>query len=174
MAVLACWLTFGILGNYGMGQELFHGANFSRTLGKLGNNGVTLEVLKTMPLAKICIFVFLILLFFNLASTVTANSTSLSMYTSVKLKADEEPNPWYKTFWCLLFLIIPVGILLLEHNVEGLNVLQTIQSMITISSLPVLVVLVVLGISFGKALKEDIRTGEILESIDDNKQNKWK
>lgn len=127
-----------------------------------------------MPLAKICIFVFLILLFFNLASTVTANSTSLSMYTSVKLKADEEPNPWYKTFWCLLFLIIPVGILLLEHNVEGLNVLQTIQSMITISSLPVLVVLVVLGISFGKALKEDIKTGEILESIDDNKQNKWK
>ena len=60
------------------------------------------------------------------------------MNTSVKLKADEEPNPWYKTFWCLLFLIIPVGILLLEHNVEGLNVLQTIQSMITISSLPVL------------------------------------
>lgn len=172
-AVLACWLTFGILGNYGMGQELFHGADFSGVLGKLGNNGVTLMVLKTMPLAKLCIFVFLVLLFFNLASTVTANSTSLSMYTSIKLKADEEPNSWYKTFWCLLFLIIPVGILLLEHNVEGLNVLQTIQSMITISSLPVLIALIVLGISFGKALREDIKTGEILDSIDDNKQNKW-
>ena len=73
----------------------------------------------------------------------------------------------------MFFLIIPVGILVLEHKVEGLNVLKTIQSMITISSLPVLVALIVLGISFGKALKEDIETGEILESIDDNKQNKW-
>ena len=173
-AVLACWLTFGILGNYGMGQELFHGVNFSSHISELGNNGVTLMVLKTMPFSKLCIFIFLILIFFNLATTVTANSTALSMYTLNDLKADEEPNPWYKTFWCLMFLIIPVGIIILEHNVEGINILVTIQSMITISSLPVLIALFVLGISFFKALKKDIETGKILESIDENRQNKWK
>lgn len=172
-AVLACWITFGILGNYGMGQELFHGVNLSGAIGELGNNGVTLKVLQTLPLAKLCIFVFMILIFFNLATTATANGTALSMYTSIDLKADEEPHPWYKTFWCILFLVIPVGVLILEYTVEGLSVLKTIQSMITISSLPVFVALICLFWSFGKTIKKDIADGTILESIDDNKHHKW-
>lgn len=172
-AVLACWLTFGILGNYGMAQELFHGVDLSGAIGEVGNNGVTLMVLETMPLPKLCIFVFMILIFFNLASTVTANATSLSMYTSKGLKPDDEPNALYKTFWSLLFLIIPVGILLLEYNVEGLNVLSTVQSMITISSLPLLIALVTLFVSAAKTLSADIKSGEILDSIDDNKVSKW-
>lgn len=172
-AVLACWLTFGILGNYGMGQELFHGQNFSGIIGEIGNNGVTLKVLQTLPFPKICIFVFLILIFFNLATSATANGTALSMYTSIGLKPDEEPNKWYKTFWCILFLIIPVGILLLEHTVDGLNVLSTIQSLITLSSLPVLVALVVLFWSFGKVLKQDMENGTIREQVDKQKEHKW-
>jgi BCCT family betaine/carnitine transporter len=115
----------------------------------------------------------MVLIFFNLATTATANGTALSMYTSVGLKADEEPHPWYKTFWCVLFLVIPVGVLVLEHNIEGLNVLKTIQSMITISSLPVLIALATLFISFAKTIKEDIKSGEILDYIDQNKHSKW-
>ncbi len=172
-AVIACWITFGILGNYGMAQELFHGMDFSGALGEVGNNGVTLMVLKTLPLSKVCIFVFMILVFFNLASTVTANGTSLSMYTSVGLKPDDEPNPLFKTFWCVMFLVIPLGIIFLENSVEGLNVLSTVQSMITISSLPVLIALATLFISAWKAIKTDIDSGEILNSIDENKHSKW-
>lgn len=172
-AVLACWITFGILGNYGMGQELFHGLDLSGAIGQVGNNGVTLMVLQSMPFSKLAIVVFMVLIFFNLATTATANGTALSMYTSVGLKADEEPHPWYKTFWCVLFLVIPVGVLVLEHNIEGLNVLKTIQSMITISSLPVLIALATLFISFAKTIKEDIKSGEILDYIDENKHSKW-
>ena len=156
-----------------MGQKLFHGQNFSGVISEVGNNGVTLLVLQTMPLPKLCIFVFMILIFFNLATSATANGTALSMYTSKGLKADEEPDSWYKTFWCVLFMIIPVGILLLEHSVEGLNVLSTIQSLITISSLPVLVALVVLFWSFGKVLRKDISDGTIRQYVDKSKENKW-
>ena len=126
-----------------------------------------------MPFAKLCIVVFMVLIFFNLATTATGNGTALSMYTSVGLKPDEEPNPTYKTFWCVLFLIIPVGVLLLEHNVEGLNVLSTIQSMITISALPVLLALVVLFWAFIKAIRKDIKNGDILDAVDDKKAYNW-
>lgn len=173
-APLACWITFGILGNYGMAQELFHGLEISSVIGSIGNNGVTLLILNTMPLSKLCIFIFLILIFFNLATTCTANATSLSMYTSIGLESDEEPNTLYKTFWSFLFLIIPVGILFLEKNIDGLNVLSTVQSMITISSLPMFIALITLFISFYKALKEDINSGEIVNSVDENKVNNWK
>ncbi len=170
---LACWITFGILGSYGMGQELFHGVELSSLIGKLGNNGVTLLILETMPLSKLCIGIFMILIFFNLATTATANGTSLSMYTSIGLKPEEEPNSLYKTFWCLLFLVIPVGILILENTIEELNVLSTVQSMITISSLLVLIALIVLLVSFLKEFLKDISTKEILNFIDDHKKNKW-
>ena len=172
-AVMACWITFGILGNYGLSQELFHGLNLSGAIGEVGNNGATLMVLQTLPLSKLCIFVFMVLIFFNLETSATASGTALSMYTSVGLDADEEPNPWYKTFWCMLFLVIPVGVLILEHNVEGLNVLKTIQSMITISALPVLIALGVLFWSAAKTFKADFEDGTILESIDNNRQHKW-
>ena len=173
LAPLACWITFGILGNYGMALELFHGVNLSGVIGEVGNNGVTLMVLKEMPFAKLCIVVFFVLIFFNLATTCTANGTSLSMYTSKNLQGDEEPSPMFKTFWCFLFLVLPVGILLLEHNVEGLNVLQTIQSMITVSALPVLFGLLWLFYAFVKQIRKDIQSGELLDAIPQNKQYKW-
>lgn len=156
-----------------MGQELFHGLNLSGVINDIGNNGVTLMVLETMPIPKLAIIVFMILIFFNLATTATSNGTALSMYTSIGLKPDEEPNSLYKTFWCVLFLIIPVGILILEHNVEGLNVLNTIQSLITISALPVLIALVVLFWAFIKAIRKDIQSGEILNAVDKNKAYNW-
>ena len=79
----------------------------------------------------------------------------------------------FKTFWCFLFLVLPVGILLLEHNVEGLNVLQTIQSMITVSALPVLFGLFWLFYAFVKQIRKDIQSGELLDAIPQNKQYKW-
>lgn len=172
-AVLACWITFGILGNYGLGQELFHGLDLSGQINSIGNNGATLLVLQSLPLPKLAILVFMLLIFFNLATTATANGTALSMYTSIGLKADEEPTPWYKTFWCILFLVIPLSLILLEHNIPGLNILKTIQSMITISALPVLIALVILFRSAYKAFKQDFADGTILESIDENKRYKW-
>ncbi len=169
----ACWISFGILGSYGMSQELHHGVELSSQINALGSSGVTLKVLETLPLASVCIAIFVILIFFNLATTATANGTSLSIYTSIGLRSDEEPSAQYKVFWSLLFLVVPLGILFLENSIEGLNVLATIQSMITISSLPVLFALSILFISFVKALKEDQATGELFNAIDSNKIHKW-
>lgn len=169
----ACWITFGILGSYGMSQELHHGIDLSSKIGEIGNSGVTLKVLDTLPMSSICIAVFVVLVFFNLATTATANGTSLSIYTSVGLARDQEPSSHFKVFWSLMFLVVPLGILFLEHTIDGLNVLTTIQSMITISALPVLLALAVLFTSFFKTLKKDIHSGELFDSVADNKMHKW-
>ena len=59
-----------------MGQELFHGLNLSGVINDIGNNGVTLMVLETMPFPKLAIIVFMVLIFFNLATTATGNGTA--------------------------------------------------------------------------------------------------
>lgn len=156
-----------------MSQELHHGIDLSSKIGEIGNSGVTLKVLDTLPMSSICIAVFVVLVFFNLATTATANGTSLSIYTSVGLARDQEPSSHFKVFWSLMFLVVPLGILFLEHTIDGLNVLTTIQSMITISALPVLLALAVLFTSFFKTLKKDIHSGELFDSVADNKMHKW-
>lgn len=172
-APLACWVSFGILGNYGMGLELNKGIMLSETLSTSGQNGAILEMLRTLPLPTVSIIVFVVLIFFNLATTVTASGTSLAMLTSQGLKEEEEPNKWYKVFWSFLFLVIPVSILILEKNVPGLNVLNTIKSMTTVVAMPVIPVLVVLLWSFFKVLRKDIRNGDILKAVPQNKHRKW-
>ena len=125
-----------------MGQELFHGLKVSAAINEVGTNGAVLMVLKTLPLSSLAVVVFLLLIFFNLATSATGSGLALSIYTSKGLRRDEEPDARYKVFWCILFLVIPVGILILEKLIPGLNVLKTVQSMITVSAVPVLFTLV--------------------------------
>lgn len=172
-APLACWLTFCILGNYGMGQELFHGLKVSDAVGEIGTNGAALMVIQTLPLPKLAVFVFLILIFFNLATSATGNGIALSLYTSKGIAREDEADPSFKAFWCMLFLVLPVGILLLERAIPGLNVLSTIQSMITVSSIPMFFVLIALFAAFLKAFRTDVRSGEILGSVSVHRTARW-
>lgn len=172
-APVACWITFNILGSYGMNLELTGQLQLSQIILEQGNNGATLAVLETLPLSALAVFVFLILIFFNLATTATASATSLAMVTSKTMHDDEEPNKYYKIFWSFLFLVLPVSILLLEKNVPGINILNTIKSLTTLYAFPIMFVLFFLLWSFGKVLKKDIESGEILKAIEERKRVKW-
>ena len=168
---LACWVTFGILGNYGMGMELLGKLDVSRVIDEVGNNGATLMVLKTLPFAALAVVVFLVLIFFNLATSATATSTTVAILTSDGLKEDEEPHKWYKVFWSFMFLALPVAILFLEHKVEGLNILKTLQSVTTVFAIPILPIVFALIWSFVKTLRKDVAAGDI--AVDDDKRWKW-
>lgn len=168
---LASQITYGILGNYGMNLELTGQLELSSRIGELGNNGATLAILKTLPLSGVVIVVFLILLFFNLATTVTAHATSVSILTSKGLRGNDEPNASYKTMWGLLFLLIPLAVLILEKNVPGLNILKTLQSLTVVFAIPVFIIAAVLSVSAYKVFKKDISEGNI--PVDDDRLHKW-
>ncbi|KOS69051.1 BCCT transporter [Lysinibacillus contaminans] len=158
---LACWISFGTLGNYGMGLEVNNIANFSDIAVAQGNSAATLAVLKTMPLSTIAIIVFVILVFFNLATSATSVSTVVAMLTSKNLKADEEPNKWFKVMWGCIFMVLPVAILYLENVVDGLNILGILQSFTSIFGIPMLFVNIILLWSAVKAIKADLQSGKL-------------
>lgn len=168
---LACWLAFAILGNYGMHQELTGVLSLSQLVIDSGNNAAVLAVLKTLPLSSLAIVVYMAVVFITLACGATAASTVVATLTSKNLKNDEEPASWYKVFWAFLVLLLPVGILFLEHMVPGLNVLTTIQSVTTIMAIPLSAVIVLLLVTFYKTLRKDIRKKELY--VDDINKDKW-
>jgi len=166
---LACWLAFAVLGNYGMSLELSGVINLSQLVADSGNNAAVLAVLKTLPFSGLAIAVYMAVVFITLACGATAASTVVSILTSKNLKNDEEPNKWYKVFWALLVLLLPVSILFLEHMVPGLNVLKTIQSVTSVFAIPMLLVIALLLASFYKILKQD--SGERAVAVNQNQHN---
>lgn len=165
-APLACRLSFSTLGNYGMGQELFHGLEVSSAIKEVGSAGATLMMLQTLPSPKVAVLVFLVLIFFNLAASATGSGLALSLWTAKELGPRDEPDRRLTIFWCVLFFVMPVGILLLERAIPGLivlsTILSTIQSMITVSSIPVFFVLMAL---FIRVIRSDICSGAVANAV---------
>lgn len=158
---LACWVSFGTLGNYGMGLEVNNIANFSDIAMTQGNSAATLAVLKTMPFTQVVILVFLVLIFFNLATSAISVSTVVAMLTSKNLKDNEEPNKWFKVLWGCIFMVLPVSILYMEHVIETLDILGILQSFTSVFGVPMFFVNVILIWSAVKAIKTDIEKGTL-------------
>lgn len=173
-APLACRLSFSTLGNYGMGQELFHGLEVSSAIKEVGSAGAPLMVLQTLPSPKVAVLVFLVLIFFNLAASATGSGLALSLWTAKELGPRDEPDRRLAIFWCVLFFVMPVGILLLERAIPGLivlsTILSTIQSMITVSSIPVFFVLMAL---LFRVICSDICSGAVANAVSRSRAWRW-
>ena len=83
------------------------------------------------------------------------------MLTSKQLKDNEEPNKWLKVMWGLIFMVLPVAILYLEHVVDGLNILGILQSFTSIFGIPMFFVNVLLIWSAFRAIKRDLKDGKL-------------
>lgn len=157
-----------------MGQELFHGLEVSSAINEVGSAGATLMVLQTLPSPKVAVLVFLVLVFFNLAASATGGGLALSLWTAKELGPRDEPDRRLTIFWCVLFFVMPVGILLLERAIPGLIVLSTIistiQSMITVSSIPVFFVLMAL---FIRVIRSDICLGAVANAVSPSRAWRW-
>ena len=121
--------------------------------------------------------VVLVLVFFNLAASATGSGLALSLWTAKEPGPRDEPDRRLTIFWCVLFFVMPVGILLLERAIPGLivrsTILSTIQSMITVSSIPVFFVLMALFIAFIREIRSDICSGAVANAVSPSRAWRW-
>lgn len=110
---------------------------------------------------QIAIIVFIVLVFFNLATSATSVSTMVAMITSKNLQVNEEPNKWFKVLWGCIFMVLPVTILYLENAVEELNILGIMQSMTSLFGVPLFFVNVILIWSAVKAIRSDYKNNKL-------------
>lgn len=171
LTAFASWITYGVLGSYGMSLELDGILNTSSVIGEVGMAGAITAILETLPIPKVVCFVFIMLIFFNLATTVTAHATNTAILTSKDMSGDSEPTSTIKVIWGLLFLLIPVGVLILEHNVPGLNILNTLQSLTVAFGIPIIALCAFMGYSAFKVFKQDVTNGNI--PVEPEKLYKW-
>lgn len=145
---LGCWSYFAIFGAYTIYLEANHILPLSQILAESGQYAVLAAVLQTLPLSKIVMAIWTLLVFIFLATTLDSTSYTLASVCTKVLHGDEEPARWNRIVWAITLGAVSIGLLV----VGGL---RSVQLSSIIAALPLSPVLIILTLSGIKMLKKD-------------------
>ena len=147
--IAGTWISFLVLGNYGMSLQLMDGMNFSAEIAAgIPASTVAVEILGTLPLPRLVILVAAIVMFLLLTTCLDSTALIVGAFSEPYLDADELPDRRVRLFWSVLLIVMPIGLLFAKGSLEN------IQSVCIIAALPLSVTLVLAVVSFireGKA-----------------------
>ncbi|MCI5650124.1 MAG: BCCT family transporter [Fusicatenibacter sp.] len=147
------YTSFIILGNYGMAQQLKHGIDISGTIASGGSySEAILKIFDTLPLAKCGLLLLAVTMIAFYSTTFDALTMVISSYSYKKLSVNAEPDKKMRTFWAVMFILLPIALIFSENSMYSL------QSVSIIAAFPIGILLILLVASFvkdaGKYLKE--------------------
>ena len=132
---VACWASFGILGNFAMDLEVNGGVPYTTMINEMGQSGVIADIISHLPVPTLFLTGFMVLIFLNIATSATSSVATGALFTSRNLEKDEEPGALFKMVWIVLCFAIPVAFLLIE-NATQIAALNIIKNFTTIMSIP--------------------------------------
>lgn len=137
--------SFIILGNYGMAQQLKHGVDIS---GFIANGGdyseAILKVIDTLPLSSIGLILLVITMIAFYSTTFDALTMVVSSYSYKRLDVNKEPDKRIRTFWAIMFILLPIALIFSENSMYSL------QSVSIIAAFPIGFIVLLITASFFK------------------------
>ena len=158
---IGCWAAFSIFGNTGMYFELNKLVPVIDILEKKGGEAAIAAIYQGLPAGSIALFAIIIITLIFLSATLDSASYTLASAASKRLSLDEEPARWQKFFWAFIIELVAFSMMF----GGGLHALQ---SVVVITSVPLIFIMALSAISLVKWLQEDeIRNGS-LDRVDNN------
>lgn len=146
------YMSFIILGNYGLAQQLKHGVDIT---GFLGNGGemydAILKIFDTLPLPALALMLLVITMIAFYSTTLDGITYVTSSYSYKKLSAEEVPSRKIRGFWSIMLILLPIALLFAENS------LYSLQGVTIIAAFPVGIMLVIIVWSFFKDCREWIK-----------------
>ena len=141
------FMSFIILGNYGLAQQMKHGLDVVGTISQSGMYDAILQIFDTLPLPSLAILLLVITMIAFYSTTLDGITYVASSYSCRHLPADKEPDRRVRTFWSLMLILFPIALLFAENS------LYSLQSVTIIAAFPVVILSVLITISFFKDVK---------------------
>lgn len=139
------YLSFIILGGYGLAQQLKHGVD---AIGFIGNGGEMYEailmIFDTLPLPAFALMLLVITMIAFYSTTLDGITYVTSSYSYNKISPDEEPSRKIRGFWSIMLILLPIALLFSENS------LYSLQGVTIIAAFPVGILLIMIVISFFK------------------------
>ena len=145
-------ISFIVLGNYSMGMQLAGKMDFiTPYLENCDMYGMIVNIIKTMPGAPFIMVLVLLTMVAFYATSFDSIALTASCYSYHTLKDDEQPNKAIQLMWCILLILLPIGLLFAESSMNNL------QSVSIVAAFPIGIVIVMIALSFLKDVKEYIK-----------------
>lgn len=143
------FISFIILGNYGMGQQLRHGVDIVGYIGKGGSYTVAIiKIFETLPMPSLALIILLVNMILFYVTTFDSITMVISSYSYKTLPVDQEPDRKIRVFWSMMFIIFPIALILTDVSMYSL------QSVAIIAAFPIGLIMVVIIFSFFKDAKK--------------------
>lgn len=137
---------FGIIGGYQQSLRMKGILDIPNMLSTGKSESIAMATINSLPLSKIVMVVYLLVIILFLATTLDACSFTLSSTVSKNLKATEEPNKSLKFAWCIILVALPIAISYIGTDID------TIKSIVLSTGLPLVVILAIIYSGFLKEM----------------------
>jgi BCCT family betaine/carnitine transporter len=145
---LGTWLFLAIMGGYSLYLESTGALSVSDILNNQGMSFVNALVIAEMPLGKVALAVFSVLILIFNATTIDSSAFVLASVCAKDMRNDQEPRRWTRVAWAILLALLTAGIL-------QSGALSAVQSISVLGSLPLIPVVILLCVSLVRWLDED-------------------
>lgn len=143
------YMSFVILGGYGLSQQLKHGVD---AIGFIGNGGemydAILMIFDTLPLPSLALMLLVITMIAFYSTTLDGITYVTSSYSYKRISAEEEPSRKIRAFWSIMLILLPIALLFAQ------NTLYSLQGVTIIAAFPVGILLILIVISFFKDFRK--------------------
>lgn len=123
------WISFIILGNYGLGLQMFGKYDL---LAIYAQNGSLYEaiiaMLRTLPLFRFVLILLALTMITFYATSFDSIAIVASDYSYREMEEDEEPDRRLKVFWSILLILLPIALLFSESSMTNLQTVSIIAA----------------------------------------------
>ena len=139
------YMSFIILGGYGLSQQMKHGVD---AIGYIGSGGEMYEailmIFDTLPLPALALILLVITMIAFYSTTLDGITYVTSSYSYNRISADEEPSRKIRAFWSIMLILLPIALLFAENS------LYSLQGVTIIAAFPIGILLILIVWSFFK------------------------
>lgn len=139
------YMSFIILGGYGLSQQLKHGVD---VIGFIGNGGemydAILLIFDTLPIPALALLLLVITMIAFYSTTLDGITYITSSYSYKQISADEEPSRNIRGFWSIMLILLPIALLFAQNS------LYSLQGVTIIAAFPIGILLILIVWSFFK------------------------
>lgn len=138
------FMSFIILGNYGLAQQMKHGLDVVGAINDVGMYDAILKIFDTLPLPWLALILLVIAMIAFYSTTIDGITYVASSYSYKRLHLEEEPDRKIRTFWSIILILFPIALLFAE------NTLYSLQSVTIIAAFPIVILSILITASFFK------------------------
>jgi BCCT family betaine/carnitine transporter len=145
---LGTWLFLAVMGGYSLYLEHTGTLEVQEILATQGMSFVNALVIQSLPMGQLTLAIFTLLSIIFYATTIDSSAYVIASICAKNLANDAEPRRWSRVAWAVLLALITAGIL-------QSGALDTVLSITVLSSVPMIPIMVLLGFSLMRWLKQD-------------------